>query len=292
VAASAAADSAVAVAGWLAMGAGRPAGGTTQSAGNARRLGGDGRQPAGGARRFAGFPAVGALFTVADGQLVHHFCTGSVVDSPAADLVITAAHCVGRLSPGQVAFVPGYRDGAEPYGAWTVSAIYTDTRWRASASPNHDVAFLVVHRNASGREIQQVTGGQRLGTGWRARVAVHVVGYPDRADSAIICRRHTHAFGRRQLKVVCGGFTDGTSGGPFLAKLNTTTGEGTVIGVIGGYEQGGELAWVSYSARFGRAVRALYRAASNQAAPASQPPPGPPQPPGPPPAGARSSRHP
>jgi V8-like Glu-specific endopeptidase len=207
---------------------------------------------------------VGALFTVAGGQLIHHFCTGGVVDSPAGDLVVTAAHCVSRLSPGQVAFVPGYRDGAEPYGAWPVSAVYTDRRWRASASPNHDVAFLVIHRDASGREIQQVTGGQRLGTGWRARVAVHVVGYPDQADSPIICRRHTRGFGRRQLKIVCGGFTGGTSGGPFLARLNTVTGEGTVIGVIGGYEEGGELAWVSYSARFGRAVRALYQAAASQ----------------------------
>jgi hypothetical protein len=34
-----------------------------------------------------------------------------------------------------------------------------------------------------------------------------------------------------------------------------------VIGVIGGYEQGGYLASVSFSARFGHAIRSLYRTA-------------------------------
>jgi hypothetical protein len=34
-----------------------------------------------------------------------------------------------------------------------------------------------------------------------------------------------------------------------------------VIGVIGGYEQGGDTPSVSYSARFGQAVRNLYNTA-------------------------------
>jgi hypothetical protein len=34
-----------------------------------------------------------------------------------------------------------------------------------------------------------------------------------------------------------------------------------VIGVIGGYEHGGNIASVSYSPGFGRAVQALYQAA-------------------------------
>ncbi|HEY7360835.1 MAG TPA: hypothetical protein VH642_08495, partial [Streptosporangiaceae bacterium] len=40
-------------------------------------------------RSFNGTPAVGALFTVSGGQLRRHFCTASVVDSPAGDLLIT-----------------------------------------------------------------------------------------------------------------------------------------------------------------------------------------------------------
>src|SRR6516162_6297864 len=65
---------------------------------------------------FAGTPAVGALFTTSAGKLGRHFCTASVVNSPAGDLVITAAHCVSGTS--NVAFVPGYDRGATPYGVW------------------------------------------------------------------------------------------------------------------------------------------------------------------------------
>jgi hypothetical protein len=50
----------------------------------------------------------------------------------------------------------------------------------------------------------------------------------------------------------------GTSGGPFLANVHPATGPGAVLGVIGGYEQGGDTPSVSYSARFGQAVRDLY----------------------------------
>jgi hypothetical protein len=40
--------------------------------------------------------------------------------------------------------------------------------------------------------------------------------------------------------------------------VDAATGEGTVIGVIGGYQQGGDSADVSYSPAFGQNVRTLY----------------------------------
>jgi hypothetical protein len=64
-----------------------------------------------------------------------------------------------------------------------------------------------------------------------------------------------------QLQFDCGGYTDGTSGGPFLADVNAMTGQGTVIGAIGGYEQGGDLPQVSYSAVLGANLAALYQTA-------------------------------
>jgi hypothetical protein len=77
--------------------------------------------PSRAGQAFAGTPAVGALFTTSAGQLGQHFCTASVVDSPAGDLVITAAHCVTGTS-GTIEFVPGYDRGSQPYGAWTVTS--------------------------------------------------------------------------------------------------------------------------------------------------------------------------
>jgi V8-like Glu-specific endopeptidase len=203
---------------------------------------------------------VGALFTVSSGQLGKHFCTATVVDSPARDLVITAAHCVSGMVPGEIAFVPGYHDGRTPYGIWDTTRVITDRAWRSSASPNDDIAFLVVvSQGGSSEQVQDVTGGEKLGTGWSARVLVRVIGYPDTSSRPVTCQGRTKPFGAHEMEFDCGGYTGGTSGGPFLGKVRAATGLGTVVGVIGGYEQGGYIASVSYSPRFGSAVLALYQ---------------------------------
>jgi len=214
--------------------------------------------PAG--RDFAGTPAVGALFTISEGRLGSHFCTASVIDSPHHDLVITAAHCVSQ-TVAEVAFVPGYHAGAAPYGVWIVTRVYVDASWSASSDPDDDVAFLRVSRPGSTARIEDVTGADRLKTGAAARQLVEVIGYPDSADQAITCRSWTKEPMADQLEFDCGGYTDGTSGGPFLAGVDPRTGRGTVIGVIGGYEQGGLTPQVSYSAMFGANVMALYELA-------------------------------
>jgi len=219
------------------------------------------RAPRVSGNAFAGTPAAGALFAVSPGGgLGKHFCTATVVASPVKDLVVTAAHCVSGQRPGHIAFVPGYHNGSRPYGAWAVRRIVTDRGWQSSRNPNQDVAFLVVGRQ--GRPgVQHLTGGVRLGTGWPARTWVHVIGYPDGQQWPVICASWAHRFGWHQLRFDCGGYTDGTSGGPFLAHWNPAAGTGTVIGVIGGYEQGGYVASVSYSPRFRHAIRTLYRTA-------------------------------
>ena len=209
-------------------------------------------------RFYNGTPAVGALFTISGGQLGTHFCTASVVDSPVQDLVITAAHCLHGKQPGQVAFVPEYHRHQQPYGTWTVTRVFVDAAWESSENPNDDVAFLVVSQPGNSAPVQQLTGGEKLATGWKAVQFVQVIGYPDGRQRPITCSAWTRAFGTRQMEFDCGGYTDGTSGGPFLANVHPATGLGAVTGVIGGYEQGGDTPSVSYSARFGQAVRNLY----------------------------------
>jgi hypothetical protein len=61
----------------------------------------------------------------------------------------------------------------------------------------------------------------------------------------------------------CGGYTNGTSGGPFLASASAATGTGQVLGAIGGYEEGGDKADVSYSSRFRAGIAALYKTATS-----------------------------
>jgi V8-like Glu-specific endopeptidase len=208
---------------------------------------------------FAGTPAVGALFTMSRGKLGPHFCTASVIGSPHGDLVVTAAHCVTGTSG--IVFVPGYDRGAAPYGIWTVTKVYADRAWTSSSDPDDDVAFLRVSQAGSIVPIEDVTGAEALKTGTPVRQRVEVIGYPDSGNQPIACRNWTREPMSDQLQFDCGGYTNGTSGGPFLASVNPLTGQGTVIGVIGGYEQGGLTPQVSYSSRFGANVAALYRLA-------------------------------
>jgi len=75
------------------------------------------------------------------------------------------------------------------------------------------------------------------------------------------CQNWTTKLSASQLRFDCGGFTNGTSGGPFLANVSPATGNGQVVGVVGGYQQGGDTPAISYSPTFGQNVAALYRTA-------------------------------
>jgi V8-like Glu-specific endopeptidase len=209
---------------------------------------------------FDGTAAVGALFTESDGKLGTHFCTASVVQSTHGDLAVTAAHCVTGVQ-GQVVFVPGYANGKEPYGGWQVTAIYTNQAWKSAQNPDDDFAFLRLADSISGKSVEDVTGAERLGLSWRVPALVQVIGYPDSANQPIACTNWANKFSSAQLVFDCDGYTDGTSGGPFLADVSAASGDGTVIGVIGGYEQGGNLPQVSYAAAFGPATKALFQTA-------------------------------
>jgi V8-like Glu-specific endopeptidase len=214
---------------------------------------------------FNGSPAVGALFTVVHGRLRTHFCTASVVHSKAQNLLITAAHCVygkRRAASGGIAFAPAYHDGRFPRGVWPVTAVYVDRAWRLRRSPDNDVAFLVAGR--PGDRIERHTGAEVLGI-HQAPQLVTVIGYPDGAGQPVSCAARARAFRRDWHQMVwdCGGYTNGTSGGPFLARVSARTGDGTVIGVIGGWELGGDLPGVSYSPRFFTNIARLYQRAAS-----------------------------
>jgi V8-like Glu-specific endopeptidase len=207
---------------------------------------------------FSGTPPVGALFTTSAGQLNQHFCTASVVDSPSGDLVITAAHCVSGNS-GTLDFVPGYNQGSEPYGVWTVTKVYVDKAWSSSSSQNDDFAFLRVSRPGSTVPVEDVTGAEQLDTDAPAsEELVQVIGYPNAASQPVTCQNPIKQPMAGQLEFDCDGYTEGTSGGPFLSAIDQATGQGLVIGVIGGYQQGGDMPQVSYSAVLGASAAALY----------------------------------
>jgi hypothetical protein len=80
---------------------------------------------------------------------------------------------------------------------------------------------------------------------------------PFRAEPLLVDVRQTGGSPR----FACGEYTDGTSGSPWVTHFDRRTRTGTIVGVIGGYEQGGGTPAISYSSYFGPAVQQLYQQA-------------------------------
>ncbi|MDX3455307.1 serine protease [Streptomyces sp. ME02-8801-2C] len=197
---------------------------------------------------------VGALFS---GDLEGgHFCTASVVRSGGRDVILTAAHCLGGDGDTDVVFVPGYRDGRAPYGVWRVTQTFVPKAWSDRSDEDSDFAFATVaskHR----QDLEDAVGANVLVTGRATGAATVVVtGYPNVRDAPLSCTNRPTAHSRTQQRIECPGFTDGTSGSPWVDA------RGEVTGVLGGFEQGGATDDVSYSAVLGGAAAALYEEAS------------------------------
>ena len=179
-----------------------------------------------------------------------------------ADTWPTAAPCVyWKGFATNIAYVPGYHDGKRPYGAWAVRAITVANGWKVSHNPDLDFAFLTL-ASAGGRQIQARTGGLTIGfTRWYSEQKIEVIGHNDSGAKPIRCATKSFRFRAGQMEFYCHGFWTGTSGGPWIIGYNAKNGTGTVFGVIGGYELGGDYEWASYSAYFGSATRTLYQQA-------------------------------
>jgi V8-like Glu-specific endopeptidase len=208
-------------------------------------------------------PRVGALFTRdASGN---HFCTASVVASPGHDLLMTAAHCIDGGKGGgyktDIVFIPDYQDGSTPYGVWTPRKLLVAQQWATSSDPDFDVGFVVL-QPLDGKNIEEVLGANQIGFDAGLEHLVRVTGYPASADAPVTCINRTSQQSARQVKFECGGFFGGTSGSPWLTKFDPQTRTGTIVGVIGGYQQGGDTDAISYSAYLNGDIRQLYQEAA------------------------------
>ena len=200
---------------------------------------------------------VGALFEASDAAHLtgEHFCTASVVHSPHHDLVVTAAHCLG--TGGDLVFVPGYRDGTAPYGVWRVTRAFLPDGWAKGQDEDSDVAFATLAARGD-ENIEDVVGGNRFAprtaTG---ATAVTVIGYPDSSEVPVRCVNRPTAHSSTQQRISCPAFPGGTSGSPWVNA------DGQVVGVLGGHEQGGATADISYSVVLGSEAAELYRDAAD-----------------------------
>ncbi|MEV0412869.1 trypsin-like serine protease [Streptomyces sp. NPDC050448] len=195
---------------------------------------------------------VGTLF--AGGLDGGHFCTAAVVRSADRDVIATAAHCLDN--PDTTVFAPGYRDGKAPYGMWKLTGVYVAPGWTDGRDPDQDVAFATVAPADGGtRRIEDAVGAFQVVTEQPDDVTVTILGYPSTDETPLRCANTTSLFSETQRRIDCPDLSGGTSGSPWLA-------DGALAGVLGGYEGGGTVPEVSYSAVMGDQALELYREAA------------------------------
>ncbi|MDX3537073.1 trypsin-like serine protease [Streptomyces sp. MB09-01] len=197
---------------------------------------------------------VGALF--ADGLDGGHFCTAAVVRSDDRDVIATAAHCLE--SPDTTVFAPGYRDGEAPYGLWKLTGVYLAPGWTEGQNPDDDIAFATVAPvdGAPTGSVEDLVGGFPVAAEQPDDAAVTVIGYPRTLETPLRCANTTELFSETQRRIGCPDLSGGTSGSPWLV-------DGALAGVLGGYEGGGTVPEVSYSAVMGDQAVELYREAAD-----------------------------
>jgi hypothetical protein len=224
--------------------------------------------PASG-RAFAGLPQFGELvWQKPDGAPGAKLCSAVAVDSAAGDLIATAAHCVGGVKSRvggsmTVAYLPGADDGARPYGVWYPTRIIRARQWMNGVkNPDFDIAFLTVDRPGDARPLESITGAEHFGAIPAPDTLGVQIGYPYADRHPVACRVPIRFLSPTQLKLDCSGFPGGTSGGPVLTNVDPGNGIGTLVGVMGGYQNGGHHSDVTYASAFTPAIEQLYRQAA------------------------------
>ncbi len=243
----------------------------------------------------------------------NYTCSGSVVNSPAGDVVLTAGHCVMDAETGAeaklIVFIPGWREGSDPYGVWVAEDRVMTTSWKETAGhfPNEggDVALLVL-ADRRGRSVEDEVGSLGIAFDQACAQTYTQWGYPAAspfdgevlyAETAPYLGIDLRSFFAPRTMKIASDFTSGASGGPWTIGPVTAP---TVVSVTDyGYED--EPGYL-YGAYFGTAAREAYEVASGTpvapgveeactdpvpvAPPAPAPTAAPPQPQEPPPAAA------
>jgi hypothetical protein len=119
----------------------------------------------------------------------------------------------------------------------------------------------VVLQPNDGKNIEDVLGANHIGFNAGYSHVVRVTGYPSSADAPVTCENETSEQSATQLRFECGGFFGGTSGSPWITDFDLKTRTGTIVGVIGGYQAGGDTDSISYSVYLSDGVRSLYEQA-------------------------------
>lgn len=110
-------------------------------------------------------------------------CSGTVVTAPSHALVWTAGHCLHGSDIGlgyaqNWMFVPGYRNGERPYGAWTATSLHTTDGWANESNVRLDLGAARTARDPEGRGIEDVVGSRGIAFNQPRDQTFDAFGYP------------------------------------------------------------------------------------------------------------------
>jgi V8-like Glu-specific endopeptidase len=117
------------------------------------------------------------------------YCSGTAIDSPTRQLVLTAGHCInsghedGKASvwSDYLQFVPAYNGGVAPFGAFVArrKEIYAPRQWTKQGNPDFDLGAFLTLPNAEGVNVADaVGGGATIVTDLSRHQTFQTFGYP------------------------------------------------------------------------------------------------------------------
>jgi V8-like Glu-specific endopeptidase len=206
----------------------------------------------------------------------HWVCSGSLVNSPAQNVVITAGHCVygtagGELPAGETwhsnwVFAPDYSYGYAPFGYWTARQLWTLTNYVYNGDEQDDLGAAILNRNVYGQNAVSLLGGQGIAWNQNSTQYIYDFGYPAAApfngQSLQECNGRVgyNGWWWVNMEMLNCNFTGGSSGGPWLMGFNGTWGYINSVNDANGYFLfGGQMGGLY----FGNNAGALYTTVAN-----------------------------
>ncbi|MGD6979790.1 MULTISPECIES: trypsin-like serine peptidase [Citricoccus] len=204
-----------------------------------------------------------------------YVCSGSAVNSASKRLVITAGHCV-HGGPGETwhanwVFAPGYDHGPGTEGTFAAASFRAFDEWITYGASGQgfssDVALVTTQDNEDGETVADAVGGHGLATGGSREFDASVFGYPVNLDAGERMWTCTGTTVTQQVETflfpsISGcDFGPGSSGGPWLAEYDDSTGQGYVRSVTS-FGPSNSTAYIS-GPYFDERVEELYAAAED-----------------------------
>lgn len=200
----------------------------------------------------------GKLFFSLGGSM--YVCSGTSITSAMKNLIATAGHCLYDPASGQfssdVLFVPGYRNGVEPFATWAAETLYVTEEWAFEEDYVHDFALFTTAPNALG-EVEDVVGTRGIIFNQTFSQTFEIFGYPaappfdgEKLYKCTTGLSVSDPFSGIQTQAVGCDMTQGSSGGGWVIQNQ-------YVNSVMSYGYEGLSNW-SFGPYFGAVEEALY----------------------------------